>query len=110
MSFWKTLKELIFGVPLKQQFEEMVSEEVKPVEVVEEVKAAPEPVAKPAPEPVADQITDAVTQEAPAKPKRARNAKGKLVKDDPTTPDVNEAWEGGKAPAKAPKKRASKKK
>ena len=31
-------------------------------------------------------------------PKRARNAKGQLKADDPTTPDVNEAWEGGKAP------------
>tara|TARA_B100001248_G_scaffold259911_1_gene246955 strand:+ start:1978 stop:2235 length:258 start_codon:yes stop_codon:yes gene_type:complete len=35
-----------------------------------------------------------------SKPKRARNAKGQLQKDDPSTPDVNEAWEGGKAPKK----------
>ena len=34
------------------------------------------------------------------KPKRARNAKGHLKADDPNTPDVNEAWEGGKAPKK----------
>jgi hypothetical protein len=33
-------------------------------------------------------------------PKRARTAKGKLKADDPSTPDVNEAWEGGKAPKK----------
>ena len=33
-------------------------------------------------------------------PKRARNDKGHYVADDPSTPDVNEAWEGGKAPAK----------
>jgi hypothetical protein len=33
-------------------------------------------------------------------PKRARSADGKLKADDPTTPDVNEAWEGGKAPKK----------
>ena len=32
--------------------------------------------------------------------KRARNATGKLQADDPSTPDVNEAWEGGKAPKK----------
>ena len=31
-------------------------------------------------------------------PKRARNSKGQLVGDNPDTPDVNEAWEGGKAP------------
>ena len=35
-----------------------------------------------------------------SKPKRARNSKGQLQKDDPSTPDVNEAWEGGKAPKK----------
>ena len=41
-------------------------------------------------------------------PKRARNAKGKLKADDPSTPDINEAWEGGKAPKKRgrPKKNA----
>lgn len=33
-------------------------------------------------------------------PKRARNAKGHLKADDPSTPEVNEAWEGGKAPKK----------
>ena len=43
-------------------------------------------------------------QDAPAKPKakaapkRARNTKGQLKADDPSTPDVNEAWESGKAP------------
>ncbi len=35
-----------------------------------------------------------------SKPKRARNAKGQVLSDDPSTPDVNEAWEGGKAPKK----------
>tara|TARA_R100000315_G_C5127052_1_gene72572 strand:+ start:141 stop:332 length:192 start_codon:yes stop_codon:yes gene_type:complete len=35
-----------------------------------------------------------------ADPKRARNEKGHLVADDPSTPEVNEAWEGGKAPKK----------
>tara|TARA_Y100000114_G_scaffold38332_1_gene34008 strand:+ start:1118 stop:1414 length:297 start_codon:yes stop_codon:yes gene_type:complete len=33
-------------------------------------------------------------------PTRARNADGTLVGDDPSTPDVNEAWEGGVAPSK----------
>jgi len=42
------------------------------------------------------------------KPKRARN-KGKFVADDKSTPDINEAWAGGKAPKKrAPKKPKSK--
>lgn len=35
---------------------------------------------------------------------RARTASGKLKADDPSTPDVNEAWVGGKSPAKAKKK------
>tara|TARA_R100001510_G_scaffold57735_1_gene67267 strand:- start:8740 stop:9036 length:297 start_codon:yes stop_codon:yes gene_type:complete len=33
-------------------------------------------------------------------PTRARNADGTLIGDDPSTPDVNEAWESGKAPSK----------
>lgn len=42
-----------------------------------------------------------------SKPKRARNAQGQVLSDDPSTPDVNEAWEGGVAPKKRgrPKKK-----
>lgn len=40
-----------------------------------------------------------------SQPKRARNAKGHLKADDPSTPE-NEAWEGGVAPKK---KKAKKK-
>ena len=36
-------------------------------------------------------------------PERARNADGTLIGDDPTTPDVNEAWKGGKSPKKSKK-------
>ena len=32
-------------------------------------------------------------------PRRARNADGTFRADDPSTPDVNEAWEGGEPPA-----------
>jgi hypothetical protein len=35
-------------------------------------------------------------KKAPAKRKRARKADGTLKADDPSTPDVNEAWEDGK--------------
>jgi len=35
-----------------------------------------------------------------SKPKRARNAKGHLKADDPSTPDVNEAWVAGIPPKK----------
>ena len=45
------------------------------------------------------------------KAKRARTAKGRYKGDDKSTPDVNEAWEGGKAPKKkATKKKTTKKK
>ena len=36
-------------------------------------------------------------------PKRARTKKGRYVADDKSTPDINEAWEGGKAPTKKAK-------
>jgi hypothetical protein len=42
-----------------------------------------------------------------ADPKRARNEKGQLVADDPSTPE-NEAWEGGVAPKKKAKPRGKK--
>jgi len=42
----------------------------------------------------------------PVEPVRARNEDGTLKADDVSTPDVNEAWVGGKAP----KKKASSKK
>ena len=41
--------------------------------------------------------------------KRARDNKGHYVADDPNTPDINEAWEGGKAPKKKTKTSAKKK-
>lgn len=47
MSFWKTLKEIIFGAPLKQQFEELLQkEEVKETiaEIKEEIIEAKEEV------------------------------------------------------------------
>ena len=36
----------------------------------------------------------------PVAAERAKDAKGRFKADDPSTPDVNEAWKGGKAPAK----------
>ena len=47
---------------------------------------------------------------SPSKPKRARGKKGKYLADDPTTPNKNEAWEGGKAPKKKAKKKTATKK
>jgi len=39
-------------------------------------------------------------EEAIVDPERARDEDGKFIADDPETPDTNEAWEGGKKPAK----------
>ena len=39
------------------------------------------------------------------KPKRARGKKGRYKADDKSTPNVNEAWVGGKAPKKKRKKK-----
>ena len=48
-----------------------------------------------------DSVEETVNVEADVKEvKRARNEKGQLIGDDPDTPDVNEAWVGGKAPKK----------
>ena len=59
-----------------------------------------------------DSAKETVQVEAEVKEvKRARNEKGQLQADDPSTPDVNEAWEGGQAPKKTTaKKKTTKKK
>jgi len=60
-----------------------------------------------------DSVDETVDIEGEVKElKRARNDKGQLIGDDPNTPDVNEAWEGGEAPKKktTAKKKTTKKK
>lgn len=57
-----------------------------------------------------DSVEETIDVEAEVEPKRARNEKGQLVGDDPDTPDVNEAWEGGEAPKKKVAKKSTKKK
>ena len=66
----------------------------------EEVKVTPTVKKTTKRKSVVQKVKEAVT------PKRARNKKGQLVADDPSTPE-NEAWEGGKAP---PKKKTTRKK
>ena len=48
---------------------------------------------------VINDILEFIWGERP-EPKRARNKKGHFVADDKSTKDINEAWEGGKAPKK----------
>ena len=58
-------------------------------------------------------LEDAERKCAEMNGERARNAKCQLVGDDPSTPDINEAYVGGKKPVKkkapAKKKAAAKK-
>ena len=51
-------------------------------------------------------IVEIITGKRPEeeKPKRARTKKGRYKGDDKSTPDVNEAGVGGKAPKKRRKK------
>ena len=41
----------------------------------------------------------------PVEPKRARTKTGRYKADDKSTPNINEAWVGGKKPTKKSKKR-----
>lgn len=70
-----------------------LKDELGKVKVSEPDKVS-EPVPTPAPAPA---------PEAEVKPQRARDSKGKFIKDNPTTPQ-NEAWEGGTKPSKPVKR------
>ena len=95
-NFWKKF----FGTksPLEQHresyqspFKEDKKEEFLPKDIVEGIKL--EKFKKSAEQ---AEIIELVAD----KPKRARTAKGRYKGDDKSTPDVNEAWAGGKAPKK----------
>ena len=67
---------------------------------VEEVKVTPVAVKKTVKKKsLVEKVKNIVPEPAWGKPKRARNAKGHYIKNDPNTPE-NEAWEGGVAPPK----------
>lgn len=107
-SFFETLK-LIFTGGVRETFEEMVLQDTieKNKPQIEEAKPTTLVLDKPVeakPEKVEPQIADAVT----VKPKRARGPRGRLKADDKSTPGVNEAWEGGKAPVKKPRAKKNK--
>jgi hypothetical protein len=91
--------------PKVEPVKEVVVEEV--VEVVEVAPAVVEPVKEVVE--VAPAVVEPV-KETSAAPKRSRGAKGKFVADVKTTTETNEAWVGGKAPAKKIIKRNTKSK
>jgi hypothetical protein len=67
MSFFETLKQLVFGKPIALQFEQMILEEearkVRTPEPVAEV--VPEPVAEVVPEPVVEPVAEVVPEVVP---------------------------------------------
>tara|TARA_R100000988_G_C3988128_1_gene161062 strand:+ start:477 stop:752 length:276 start_codon:yes stop_codon:yes gene_type:complete len=76
----------------------IIAKPVPKAEVVDEKpKAEPKPKAK-------------AKAKAESKPVRTRTIKGRYVADDLSTPDVNEAWVGGKAPTKKSKPKVVRKK
>tara|TARA_R100000234_G_scaffold26260_1_gene15178 strand:- start:1469 stop:1747 length:279 start_codon:yes stop_codon:yes gene_type:complete len=90
MSFWNKLKGFL-GLPTQENLEvEHAKKLLKEAEVID--AAIDEATVELKPIDEAEVIT--------TKPKRARTKKGRYVADDKSTPDVNEAWVGGKAPKK----------
>lgn len=82
------------------------------VQQAEDLKSAPVQLfTDPAPGPIASfEVTDVISEEKveeEVKPKRARN-KGKFAPDDKVTIEYNEAWVGGKSPAKKSVKKKKK--
>jgi len=55
-------------------------------------------------------LEDAERKCAEMNGERARNEKGQLIGDDPSTPDINEAYVGGKKPKKKTTKKPAAKK
>tara|TARA_R100000995_G_scaffold7292_1_gene3258 strand:+ start:10012 stop:10353 length:342 start_codon:yes stop_codon:yes gene_type:complete len=100
-SWWT--KVVRFFTPLPK--EELQPKKVEKEEVLEKaIKDAEVVLKKFDDELKAGNIYEAVK----GKPKRARTKKGTYKADDKSTPDVNEAWVGGKAPAKKPKAKKTK--
>jgi hypothetical protein len=59
----------------------------------------PEPAAEESIPLVTDKVAEVNDQPIEKAPRRAKDTKGQFVADNPATPE-NEAWVGGKAPAK----------
>ena len=87
------IKKICTGNPVEQFITVQNVRYNVPHKIDEEIKVAPTVKKTTKRKSVVQKVKEAVT------PKRARNAKGHYIKNDPNTPE-NEAWEGGKAPPK----------
>lgn len=85
MSIFTFIKGLFFNIEKEESVKQAVEDGKVELEKFDAELVTPEPV-------------------------RARTKKGTFVADDPSTPDVNEAYVGGKAPKKKKTKRSKKKK
>jgi hypothetical protein len=94
MGFWNKFKSFL-GYPTKTTPKVTNKKELNKGVVDEAIDIAVEG---------AEITLDKFEEAKPTKPKRARTKKGKYMADDKSTPDVNEAWVGGKAPKKKTKK------
>jgi len=113
-KFIDALKTFFNAKPVSLQFEEMLLQEA--VQKIKDEDAAREKIAAEATVAKVEVVAKTVAPKTKAAAKKAvKNAKaeiavkrtrkgGKFVKDDPATPDVNEAFKDGKAPAKKTKK------
>jgi|TARA_R100001443_G_scaffold89198_4_gene95678 hypothetical protein len=88
MGFWAKFIAFITPPPTEKKVDEVMKAKV--------IKSAVQTATV-----TLDKFDDASVVKA--KPKRARTKKGTYKADDKSTPDVNEAWVGGKAPTKKKK-------
>jgi len=103
MSFWKTISKFFSGKETVEVKKANVNldDVMKEAEIVLD-KFAPKKDFKPV-----EMVITKTNQSIKVTPKRARSKKGQYKKDNKATPNINEAWVGGKAPVK---KRVGKKK
>ena len=99
MSFWNKVKSFLGLSTTKQTPTSTINKQELTKGVVDEVID----IAVEDAEIVLDKFEETKPTK-PTKPKRARTKKGRYVADDKSTPNVNEAWVGGKAPKKKTKK------
>ncbi len=106
-KFVDALKSFFNAKPISLQFEEMLLQEA--IQKIKDEDAAREKVASVDANATVAKVK-VVAKKAPKSPAKAEVAEkrtrksGKFVSDDKSTPNVNEAFKDGKAPAKKPKK------
>jgi|TARA_R110000822_G_scaffold36776_1_gene103329 hypothetical protein len=104
MSFWKSIVNFFSSEEKPEEVKRSTNTLDKAMEEAEVVldKFAPKKDFKPV-----EMVITKTKQSIKVTPKRARSKKGRYRKDNKATPNINEAWVGGKAPVR---KKVNKKK